>query len=324
MDAPTSPRRTLLNPQLVVLCILLISQVSYPQNFKKNATAGFTFLEIPATARTAALGESSLALSDENSSAVFSNPAALGFSSQTHSLSVSYAPWFAEIKNFTSSYALKTSYGVFGVGLVVFDYGSIPRSVVVQGQKVYEVIGTFDAKSVACGITYSKMLTERFSFGAAVKYVQETIDTYRASNVLFDGGVLYYTGLGSFRIAASVQNFGVNSKFINDEFKMPSVFKLGAAVEVTGAKDADNRITVLAEALHPNDATEKVNVGLEYSWRSRVSLRAGYKFFSDEETYSVGLGFDPQLSVPFVLDVAYSNYGRLGNISRLTLQFGLN
>ena len=324
MDAPTSPRRILLNPGLVVLCVLLMFQVSYSQNFKKNATAGFTFLEVPATARTAALGESSLALSDENSSAVFSNPAALGFSTQTHSLSVSYAPWFAEIKNYTSSYALKTYYGVFGLGLVVFDYGSIPRSVVAQGQKVYEVVGTFDAKSLACGITYSKMLTDKFSFGTAVKYVQETIDTYRASNVLFDGGVLYYTGLGSFRIAASVQNFGVNAKFINDEFKMPSVFKLGVAVEVTGGKDADNRITVLAEAVHPNDASEKVNVGMEYSWRSRVSLRVGYKFFSDEETLSVGLGFDPQMSVPFILDIAYSDYGRLGKISRLTLQFGLN
>jgi hypothetical protein len=189
---------------------------------------------------------------------------------------------------------------------------------------VYEVTGTFDAKSLACGITYSKMLTERFSFGVALKYVQETIDTYRASNVLFDGGVLYYTGLGSFRIAASVQNFGVNAKFLNDEFRMPSVFKLGAAVDVTGGDDADNRITLLAEALHPNDATEKINVGGEYSWRNTVSLRTGYKFFSDEETYSVGLGFCAQLSVPMVLDLSYSNYGRLGKISRLTLQLGLN
>jgi hypothetical protein len=308
----------------MLMCVLLTFQCASAQTFKKNATAGFAFLEVPVTARTAALGEASLALSESNSSAVFENPAALGFTTRGHSLSVSYAPWFADIKNYAASYALKTEYGVFALGLVVFDYGSMPRSVVAQGQKVYEVIGTFEAKSLAFGLTYSKTLTDRFSFGATVKYAQESIDSYRASNLLLDGGVLYRTGLGSFRIAASIQNFGVNAKFINDEFKMPSVFKLGAAVEVVGNEDSDNRITLLAGALHPNDAAEKVNVGGEYSWRNSLSLRAGYKFFSDEESYSVGVGLNPQLSVPFSLDFAYSDYGRLGRILRFTLHIGLD
>lgn len=303
--------------------MLLVCQVLTAQTFKKNATAGFTFLEVPVSARTAALGEASLALADQNSASVFDNPASLGFTSTVHTLSVSYAPWFAEIKQYASSYAIKTEAGVFGVGLVLFDYGSMPRTVIGQGQKVYEVIGTFDAKSFAFGVTYAEMLTDRFSFGTTVKYVQETIDLYKARNVLFDGGVLYYTGLGSLRIAASIQNFGVNAKFVNDEFKMPAAMKLGAAFDVTGGNDGDIRITLLAEALHPNDASEKVNVGGELSWRNQVSLRGGYKFFSDEESFSLGLGFDPTLPVPFSLDVSYSDYGRLGKISRLTVQFGI-
>jgi len=324
MNAPTSKTQHLLNPGLALVCVLLTIQCASAQTFKKNATAGFTFLEVPATARSAALGEASLALSEGNSSAVFDNPAALGFMNQAHSVSASYAPWFADIKNYAASYGLKTEYGVFGLGLVVFDYGSMPRTVVAQGQKVYEVIGTFDAKSLAFGLTYSKMLTDRFSFGVNVKYAQESIDIYRASNVLLDGGVLYYTGLGSFRIAASIQNFGVNAKFINDEFKMPSAFALGAALEVVGNEGSEDRITVLAEALHPNDAAEKVNVGGEYSWRNILSVRGGYKFFSDEESYSVGVGLNPQLSIPFGLDFSYSDYGRLGKITRFTVLIGLD
>jgi len=319
----TTTRNKLLSSKLAAMCVFLMFHISDAQKFGSNGTAGFTFLEVPATARTAALGEASLALSDGNSTSVFDNPAALGFTNQAHSLSASYSPWFADIKNYTSSYALKTDYGVFGLGLIVFDFGSIPRTVVAQGQKVYDVIGTFDAKSVAFGVTYSKLLTDRFSFGATVKYAQERIDIYRASNVMFDGGVLYLTGLGSFRIAATVQNFGVNSKFINDEFKMPSVFKLGAAVELTGSEDSENRFTVLAEALHPNDATEKVHVGAEYSWRNSVSLRGGYKFFADEESYTVGIGVNTQFSFPLSFDFAYSDYGRLGKIARLTVLLGV-
>ena len=308
----------------MLVSALLITQTSPGQTFKKNATAGFTFLELPVTARSAALGEATLALSDVNASSVFDNPGALGFMSQEHSLSASYAPWFADIKNYAASYAVKTPIGIVGLGLVALDYGSIPRSIVAQGQKVYEVIGTFDAKSLAVGLTYGAMLTDRFSFGATVKYAEETIDIYRARNLLFDGGVLYYTGLGSFRIAAVVQNFGVNAKFINDEFKMPTVFKMGAAMEVLGDQGAENRITVLAEAMHPNDASERVTVGAEYAWKNTLSLRAGYKFFYDEESYSVGVGVNPQLSVPFSLDFAYTDYGRLGRISRFTVHIGLD
>ena len=198
----------------------------------------------------------------------------------------------------------------------------MPRTVIAQGQKVYEVTGTFEAKSLALGLTYSVMLTDRFAFGATVKYARETIDMYRAGNLLLDGGVLYYTGLGSFRIAASIQNFGVNSKFINDDFKMPSVLKLGMAIDVLGGDGEENRITLAAQALHPNDAPEKVNIGGEYSWRNTLTLRGGYKFFTDEESYSVGVGLSPQMALPFGIDFAYANYGRLGNILRLTLQLG--
>lgn len=306
-----------------LVAALLLPQGVAAQTFKKNGTAGFTFLQVPATARTAALGEASLALSEGDASAVFDNPAGLGFSRQQHSLSASYAPWFADIKQYAASYAMTTEFGVVAVGFVLFDYGSMPRTVVASGQKVYEVIGTFQAKSLAAGVSYATLLTDRFSFGATVKYARESIDAYSASNVLLDGGVLYYTGLGSFRIAATIRNFGVNARFINDEFKMPSIFALGAAVEVIGDHGADHRMTLLAEALHPNDAAEKVNVGFEYSWSATLSLRAGYKFFADEETFSVGLGVHPRLPVPFGFDVAVSDYGRLGTITRFTVHLGL-
>ncbi len=308
----------------VITIFVLCAGIVFPQTFKKTATAGFTFLEIPATSRTAALGEATLALSDVNSAAVFINPGALGFASLTHSFTISYSPWFADIKNYATSYAFKTDFGVLGVGLIMLDYGSMPRTIVAQGQKVYSVIGSFDANSLALGLTYSKMLTDHFSFGVTIKYAQEKIDVYKASNLLFDGGVLYYTGLGSLRIAASIQNFGVNAKFINDEFKMPSVLKLGAAMEVLGNMNSTYRITLLAEALHPNDGNERVNVGGEFSWQNILTLRAGYKFFTDEESYTLGFGVDPQLTVPVSFDFAFSDYGRLGNISRLTLLLGIN
>jgi hypothetical protein len=292
------------------------------QDFKKTATSGFTFLQIPVSARTAALGESSIALSDMNSQGMFSNPAIMGFTNHSHSFSASYSNWFADIKNYASSYSIYTDFGVLGVGVIMFDYGSMPRTTVSGGQKVYDVIGSFKANSISAALSYSRLLTDRFSFGVSLKYVQEQIDKYSADNILFDGGLLYYTGLGSFRIAASIQNFGTNTKFINDEFKMPAMFRLGAAAEVLGDMNSEYRITLIGEAMHPNDGDERVNAGTEISWKNMITLRAGYKFFYDEESYSFGFGLDPKLSFPLNFDFAFADYGRLGNILRFTLQLG--
>ncbi len=305
-----------------LLLIPVFTQVS-GQDFKKTATSGFVFLELPATARTAALGEASLSLADLNSDAVFNNPGALGFTNRTHSFAASYSPWFADIKNYTASYSFKSNFGVFGVGAIMMDYGSMPRTEIASGQKVYQVLGTFEASSTALGLSYSKMLTDRFSFGVSIKYVNEKIDIYSADNVLFDGGALYYTGLGSMRIAASIQNFGVDAKFLNDKFKMPAILRLGISGEVVGDKDSDYRVTLLAEATHPNDADERVNTGVEISWKNIITLRGGYKFFYDEETFSIGAGISAPVKLPVILDFAFSDYGRLGNITRITVQLGI-
>lgn len=310
-----------------IILITLVVLIGFPeftltQDFKKTATSGFTFLQIPVSARTAALGESSIALSDMNSQGIFNNPAIMGFTDQTHSFSATYSNWFADIKNYAVSYSFNSDFGVIGLGAIVLDYGSMPRTSISSGQKVYDVVGTFSANSVAAMLSYSKMLTDRFSFGINLKYAQEKIDIYSADNLMFDGGVLYYTGLGSFRIAATIQNFGTNTKFLNDEFKMPSMLRLGVAGEILGDFNSEYRITLLGEALHPNDGDERVNVGTEISWQNILTLRAGYKFFYDEESYSFGVGLNPKLSVPMTFDFAFADYGRLGNILRFTLQLG--
>ncbi len=303
----------------VITLILLGTVLSFPQDFKKTATSGFVFLQIPVTARSTALGESSVALSDMGSSSVFTNPAGLGFNESDHSFSASYSPWLADIKHYAASYSIKSDMGIWAVSALAVDYGTMPKTKKITGQKVYEVLGDFSANAIALGLSYSRALTDKFSFGVTVKYVREGIDGYSASNVLFDGGILYYTGLKSLRIGASIQNFGVETKYINDPFKMPSVLKLGLAAELLGDMKSDYRVTGIVEALHPNDGDERMNAGLEVAWKNMLFLRGGCKFFYDEETYSFGVGVNPSTKIPVSVDFSFADYARLGNILRFTL-----
>lgn len=308
---------------VLIAFILNNSTEIFSQQFRKTATAGFVFLEIPVNARVSGLGESGIALSDLNSDGIFVNPAISGFTNQIHNVSFSYSPYFAEIKQYAASYSYNTQFGVFSLGALMFDYGSMPKTQKVAGQRVYEIIGNFNAKSLAFALSYSRMLTDKFSFGISLKYVNEKIDIYNADNFVLDGGVLYYTGLKSLRIGATIQNFGTDAKFINDPFKMPAVLKLGAAAEIFGDFNTDYRVTTILEAIHPNDGDEKLNSGIEFSWKNIFSIRGGYKFFYDEETYSFGIGINGEPLVPVSFDFSISNYGRLGNILRLTLQAGI-
>ncbi len=311
--------------KIILLAVLLSTGTAESQEFKKTSTAGFVFLQLPISARSAAMGEASISLSDLNSDAIFINPASAGNITNSHSFSVSYSPWIADIRHYVASYSYNSPAGVFSAGAILLDYGSMQHTVIPtsQSQGLYTVLGTFEARSLAVGLSYSRMLTERFSFGVAGKYVQEKIYVYEASNFLFDGGVIYNTGFNSLRIAATFQNFGVESKFINDVFKMPTVLKLGLSAELLGSMDTEYRLTLCGEAIHPNDGNERVNLGAEFCWMNIISLRGGYKFFYDEESYSAGIGIKTGSAYPLNFDFAYADYGRLGDVIRLTINIGM-
>jgi hypothetical protein len=66
-----------------------------------------------------------------------------------------------------------------------------------------------------------------------------------------------------------------------------------------------------------------LNFGTEFAWRNLLALRGGYKLFYDEESYSLGVGIKGGIYVPVNVDVSYADYGRLGDILRLTVNFGI-
>lgn len=311
--------------KVITIAVMVLIGVSSgtSQEFRSTATAGFVFLEIPMTARSASLSEATVALTDVGASGLFVNPASIGFMTGTHSYSFSTAQWFADISHYGASYSVATEAGNFGIHATVLDYGSMPLTVRIGGERAFAPIGTFSAQATAVGAVYSRALTDRFSFGVGFKYINEKIYEYGATNIVFDGGIIYYTGFESLRLGASMVNFGTNAKFINDPFKMPTLLRIGFAGEVVGTMESDFRITAVAEALHPSDAPERVNTGVEVCWNKTITARGGYKFFYDEETFNVGIGVNGHRLIPVEIDFALSQYGRLGNILRLTISGAL-
>jgi hypothetical protein len=183
--------------------------------------------------------------------------------------------------------------------------------------------------------TYSRKMTEQFSFGATVRYFEETLDKLKMRGFLIDLGTFYWTGLGSTRFAVTISNFGnelsPDGKVILfggreqnrwQSFSPPTMFRIGFAFEPYQTEI--HRVTASIQLNHPNDNSENVSTGVEYSWNENFFLRGGYKINVAEQDFSVGAGFNIDLDIAeFELDYSYVNFERLGNAHRFSIILGL-
>ena len=152
--------------------------------------------------------------------------------------------------------------------------------------------------------------------------IQEKLDDVSFNAILFDIGTIYFTGFRDLRLAFTLQHFGADQKIFDQKFKMPLLFRVGAADYIM--KGESFHILTAVDLVHPTDNNEWVNWGLEVGLINALALRAGYRFNVDEGDLSLGFG----IKLP-ILENAYSNidyafvpYGEIfGNTHRFSLSF---
>lgn len=325
-----------------IASVLLLSAVTFAQlvpnlGGQRSGISAFQFLKIGVGGRAVALGESFIAIAND-ASALYWNPAGLS-QFRDNEVIVAHTEYVVDIRH-----------DFFGAIYHLTDEDAIGASVITLYTDDMEItteaqpFGTgrfFTFRDLAVGLTYSRKMTEQFSFGLTVKYVEEILDVLRMRGVLVDLGTYYWTGLGTSRFAVVVSNFGADvapkgevtlfdRKVVNSfqSFSPPTMFKIGFATEPFTLEN--QRITTTAELHHPNDNAENVHLGIEYVWNDWLSLRAGIRrtigeqFFGRDNTnandYSLGLGLSSSVAfTKITFDYAYANFNLLGSVHRLSL-----
>ncbi|MCD6099463.1 MAG: PorV/PorQ family protein [Candidatus Marinimicrobia bacterium] len=310
----------------VVMFLILISMEAFPR-FRKVGTTGYVFLEIPVTARMSSMGEVSAGVFPCGAGSIFTNPSLVSLIPTRYSVHSTFADYIADIGHKAFSCVINTaSSGAFGISLNVLEMGDMLETVnadPLNPGSSYIVKGTFSADAFSAGLTYSRKLTNWFAYGLTIKFVRERIASFESRNMLMDVGMIYLSRNERFRIGGYMQNFGVDTKYIGDSFKMPMIFRLGVSGELLGKINTPSRLTVAVDAIHPSDYSERLNVGLEYCFKSRLFLRGGYKFNYDEEGWTAGFGTLLSSKSGLVnVDVSYACFGRLGNVTRVSVNIG--
>lgn len=304
---------------------------------QRAGISAFQFLKIGVGARGVALGEAFVAVSNDVS-ALYWNPAGLTQFSEDQ-ITFSHTEYLVDIKHefFGAAYHLSSSDAI-GASLTSLytDPMEITTETSPKGTGRY-----FKYGDIAFGLSYARRMTDQFSFGVTLKYIEETLDMLKMRGTMVDLGTYYWTGLGSARFAIVISNFGADvsptgtvTGFSGEKttsfqsFSPPTQFKIGFAIEPYETEM--HKITTSIELNHPNDNAENVRLGGEYRWEDWVFVRAGLKrtigesllgmdnAASNDVSFGVGVQV-PVLNSKIGFDYAFSNYNLLGIVHRISV-----
>ena len=309
----------------------------------KTGTTIGQFLLIEPSARLAGMGNAGVSAS-EGLDAVYFNPAVIGLL-RTYNVQFTHSAWLADITYDYVAFSLPAGkWGSVVANLTALNSGEIDVRTVSQPLGTGE---RFSVSDVALGLGYGRQITDRFSAGAQVTYLQETIWNTSMNTMVFDFGTLYQVSERGLRIGASLSNFGTRGRFngrdlaivydgdptrygdngalpgevYTDAFAVPTLFRVGVGMPIRMSPQASLKLAV--DAFHPSDNTEGMSAGAELEYLQRFALRAGWQdaFQRDTEVgLTMGGGVRGKLDVyGYQVDYGWAEHRRLGGTHRVTV-----
>lgn len=321
-------------------------------------TTAANFLEMGIGSAANAMGEAYVATTRDLSS-IYWNAAGLAYMNQNE-VQVSYQPWIADIDvAFIGGGVVLPRIGTLALSVTSMNYGRTGVTTLEMQEGTGE---TYQAVEYAASVSYSRKLAQWFAFGASGKFIASNIWHMKATAAAVDIGVLVNTHFLSpngerengMCIGMSISNYGtrmrydgmdllrpidilpeyngnykdVEGQFRLQQWELPLVLRLGVAIFplVTSVQ----RLTLAVDALHPNNNSESINLGIEYAYLipgvGRIMLRTGYRgLYMDETEYGLtagaGFHFTRLRNNLLKVDYAYKDIGLLGYSSTFTLGF---
>ena len=320
----------------IIVVFTIVSTEIKPQLFpilggQRAGISTAQFLKIGVGSRATAMGDAFVAVANDVT-ALYWNPAGLTQFTENQII-FSHNKWVVDINHdFIGAVYHLDDANSFGVSLT---------SLSMQDMKVtteFAPFGTgayFGFSDLGIAVSYSRRMTDQFSFGGTIRYIEESLDKLKMRGVMIDLGTYYWTGLGTTRFAVAVTNFGNNLAPDGDvilignrtqsqwqAFAPPTMFRIGFAFEPY--EDEENTLTTSIQLNHPNDNSENLSLGVEYIWNKMFFARGGYKINVDEQNYSFGAGVNVPISIANIsVDYAFANFTRLGSEHRFSIILGL-
>lgn len=333
----------------IIIALLLVFNVQYyAQGVTKVGTTAASFLVIDVGPRATAMGSAYVSIAND-ATAMYWNPAGIANVNGFEATFIN-SRWIADLSfNYAGAVLSLGNFGNLGVNATFLTMDKIERTTIFYPDGSGEL---FDAGSYAIGISYARYLTDKFSIGMNAKFINERLYHSNANGFALDFGALFDTQFYGLVLGMSISNYGtkmqmdgrdmlvqhdidprvygnngnINALLQTDQFDLPLMFRVGISVDVLKGL-ANSNLIIAADALHPNDDVESVNIGGEYVFNNMFFLRAGYKglFAKDsEQGLNFGGGIRYTLSSTTVgFDYSYISFGVLNAVHMFSVSLKL-
>ena len=316
----------------IALLILLLIAAAAPARAQESPPPqeGFTFLDLPFSARSAVLGKAFTAGDDITTT--FGNPAAAN-AEMHNALAFSYVNHLSDYNAGMLAYGRRIpDIGVFTGGIRYLSYGSFEEAS-SQGQRTGN---TFGAGDLALSAALSRRAGERLRYGAAANLLYAHLADEGAMAVAMDVGARYELPAYQLTLSTSLNNIGTTISSLGTTAPaLPTDLRIGVkkvlahlplALTLTGhhlqrPQLAEHPASTLDAVLH------HLSVGGEFRIGSALQLRLGYDHHRHQnlsmggriDFAGMGLGFGLALA-GFQFDYAYSSWSSLGGLHYLTVR----
>ena len=292
------------------ILLLLLSLSVHPQ----ETQTAYNFLRLPVSAHVAALGGDNITITDDDASLIFHNPALI--QNTTHNtVNLNMMTYMQGTVTASAAYVRavgdRASWGINGRYM---DYGKMKET----DNRGVET-GTFGARDICVGGTFSYGLTNYISGGISAKMAASYMGNYNSLAALVDLGLNYFHPDQEWSISAVVRNLGGQLSAYDDEFeRMPLDLQLGVSKRLIGSP-----LRLHATLIRLNDweygIGKHIVIGTDLLLGHQFYLAAGYNGMrasemritdgEDKSAHGAGLSLGGGILLERLkLHVAYAKY----------------
>ncbi len=267
---------------IITLLILGLACVLLADVHADAGKYGYQFLNIPPNPVSMALAGRGIHY-DSNHTNWLWQPASAAVD-RDKSLSASHSTWIGDTaySSLVYSYSKRSSH--FGLGLINLSYGEIEKR-----DETGLLIGHYNPSDINVRGNYALRLNPSLYLGGNLGVIYEKLDTASSLALNSDLGVTFLPPVKDNRMSFAVRNLGIANKTDEERVKLPLSMDLDLYQGVTLG---EQKLGVEASFVKAVDEDLRIALSTELQLMQKLYLRAGYKFNTDAESFSVGMGLE--------------------------------
>jgi hypothetical protein len=338
-----------MNRLILIIISIAALMVPSPGNAQTGGSAVYQLLNLPPSARSAALGGWAPAAWDNDPALVYHNPA-LANPGMSNQLSLNYSNYLADIQYGYLAYSHDLGkWGTPVIGIQYINYGTF-----IEANEFGDILGNFSAAEYTLNLSYSYALDSLISVGVTLRPVYSVLERYTSWGLGSDFGIHYHSANNQFAFTVVARNFGTQlSTYATPEReKLPFEILTGINYKL---KHAPFRLHITARNLQqynlrpasevlPDDsgflrksghniilALDHAVAAVEFVPGNVIAIRVGYNFLRRTELRmaeyggATGFSFGAGLNLGKIcIDYALANYHVGGLTHSLSLRANLN